>query len=253
MDELYEHINTWAKFLRRDEDNIFNALFFDKEDVTEEDVACFVKEAAEFFDLPLPVVHDSCETMAKVISHNMADYEVFYNWKSLGQSGINNKDAFNLVMTHELCHHVFRSTRFFYCRNEQWNQELVCDFMVGVRAEAYGIATGKYKYVVGSTKACITHPPGYFRKAMVEFGRKAARKVIDQGKKIKVFTLVDDFNEVMEVNCNQLNSDWQFFVRHSDDPKPVHKPKAIEDLPDTNLIKQAVLKYRQQEKSRSNE
>lgn len=241
--EMYASMNEWAKFMRRDDDSIFSALFHDQEIVNSTDVEEFVEATAKFFDLPIPDVYNSCETLAKVISHNNAQYEVHYDWKKLCDAGINNKDAFKLVLTHELCHHVFKSVRFGFCRNESWNQELMSDFVAGIRSKKHYIASGKYKYAIGTTKACPTHPPGYFRKGLFDLGRKTAERL--EHNDFNIHDVTDAFCYIMEVNKKRLNEEWSHFVIHSDDPKPKTTP--IEDLPDTNLIKIAVLKYRKEQ------
>lgn len=48
----YEAMNKWMKFTRRHEANIFNAIFLDKEKVTDEDIASFVTDITTFFNLP---------------------------------------------------------------------------------------------------------------------------------------------------------------------------------------------------------
>ena len=45
---MYKHIAEWRKFLRRHECNVFDALFYDKEDITEEDVKSIVTKVAAF-------------------------------------------------------------------------------------------------------------------------------------------------------------------------------------------------------------
>ena len=86
--ELYAHMAEWRKFLRRHEDNVFNGLFFDKEDITPEEVDKFVYDTAMFFDMPLPQVYDTCDTLAKEIGRSGSDYDIFYNEKLLRDAGI---------------------------------------------------------------------------------------------------------------------------------------------------------------------
>lgn len=52
----YEAMNKWMKFRRRHEANIFNAIFLDKEKVTDEDIASFVTDITTFFNLPRPEI-----------------------------------------------------------------------------------------------------------------------------------------------------------------------------------------------------
>ena len=59
--EVYEHMAEWWKFQRRHECNLFEALFKDREDVTEEDIVAIVTNVAEFFNMPTPEISSKCE------------------------------------------------------------------------------------------------------------------------------------------------------------------------------------------------
>ena len=48
--EMYEQMARWSKFKRRHEANVFNALFYDKENVTEEEINSIISEVATFFN-----------------------------------------------------------------------------------------------------------------------------------------------------------------------------------------------------------
>lgn len=248
--EMYDHINEWAKFMRRDDDSIFSALFHDKEDVSTDEVEKFVSDTAKFFDLPLPHVHNSCETLAKIVSYSDAKYAVFYDWEKLSKVGINNKAAFKLLLTHELCHHVFKKARFGFCRNESWNQELMSDFVAGIRSIMNFIPCGKYKYAIGTTKASLTHPPGYYRKGLFDLGRQSGEEWYKSGKSFNIHDVVDAFCEIMEVNKNNLNKVWMDFVKNSDFKEPKPKVTPVEDLPDNNLVKMYIMKKRKEEEER---
>ena len=83
----------WMKFMRRHEANIFNAFFYDKEEVTDEDITSFVTNVTSFFNLPKPEVTSICETFAKVLlGDNAQQCELAYNIEMLKKVGINNKD-----------------------------------------------------------------------------------------------------------------------------------------------------------------
>lgn len=51
----YNH-KQWMKYLRRHEANVFNAMFYDKENVTEDDVQRIIADVSCFFSLPQPEV-----------------------------------------------------------------------------------------------------------------------------------------------------------------------------------------------------
>lgn len=239
--ELYAHMAEWQKFLRRHEDNVFNALFFDKEDISPEEIAKFVYDTAMFFDMPLPQVYDQCETLAKEISRSGSDYDIFYNEKLLIDAGINNKDAFKLMLTHEICHHTFRNVIFGLLFNERWTHELLCDYMAGVRSYMGGYTTGKYKYTISTFKTSETHPPGWCRKPAFLQGRQTIETILKRGENLRVKDVLDDFKDFIIRNKDVIETEWRRFIEHINDPKPVLKETRLEDLPDTNLIKRYIL------------
>ena len=62
----YNH-QEWMKYTRRHEANVFNAIFYDKEEVTEDDIRCIIADVATFFDLPKPEINGKCESFAEVL------------------------------------------------------------------------------------------------------------------------------------------------------------------------------------------
>lgn len=242
----------WTKSLRRDEDNIFNALFLDKEAISDDEVEAFVLSTAKFFDIAVPEVFNFCKGLAEIKSKGDKDNKLFYNMRNLQEIGINNKDAFKLLLTHELCHLVFRNACFGCCLNESWNHEMMCDFVAGIRAELEDIASGKYKYAVHKTPPSITHPAGSFRKHMVEEGRSIAIRYKETGEAFNLYDIIDPFLSVMEKYAGQLNDEWQRFIISSDEPIKIATRRPVEELPESNLLRQAIERYRNNQKNREN-
>ena len=90
----YDH-QQWMKYMRRHEANVFNAIFYDKEEVTEDDIQRIIADVAKFFDLPTPEINSKCESFAEVLMGDKAgECELSYNLEMLKKVGINNKDAF---------------------------------------------------------------------------------------------------------------------------------------------------------------
>lgn len=241
MHELYAHMAEWHRFQRRDTDNIFNALFYDKENLATDEIMEFVQGTARFFDMPLPQVYDGCETFAKAVSRSMADYDICYNEKLLDGIGINNRDAFKLLMTHEVSHHVFRNVVFGSLANERWTHELVCDYMAGVRSVMCSFATGKYKYAIGASKPSLTHPPGLYRKKAFLHGCKAVEELRKSCGGLQHTDVLDGFKEFIIQSRPMIDDEWYSFLEHVDGPVPAPVETGIEDLPDSNLLKQLVL------------
>ena len=246
QEELFEHMREWNAFVRRHNANIFDVMFKDVDySLKDEELNSIISDVALFFGLEIPVIKAHCDTLAKIEleTGNENSSELYYNWQLLQKSGINNRDAFTLCMVHELTHLYFKDTRFLLCRNERWCQELAAEYVVGIYSALKGIATGKYKYVVKQLPVTLTHPKGEHRAAAVEFARECALKCpwhdIDSsitGLPAFVYGRQKLLNEELQQCVND--------IREKKDVILQSEPLNIEDLPDNNLLKQAVLKYR---------
>lgn len=239
----------WMKHMRRHEANVFNAFFYDREEVTDGDIDRLIGQVAMFFEMPVPAVGRQCETFAKIMTGERAEEcELYYNLKLLQNSGINNRDAFTLCFVHELSHQLFYPVNFMLSDNERWIQELAADLMAGVYACLHHIATGKYKYVLSVQKACISHPNGKLRKEITDYGRLYFEK--RQNPEVHVVTeALRILPAFVYMNYGQLHADWRQVREELVHPVCPSQPAVtrIEDLPDSNLLKQAVLKYRNQQ------
>ena len=241
MEELYAHMVEWQKFLRKHDDNIFNALFKDKENFSCCEIVEFANDTAFFFDVPCPHVYDKCETLAKEISRNGIDYDIFYNKQLLEDVGINNKDAFKLMLTHEICHHVFRDVVFGLLVNEMWTKELVCDYFAAVRSIMAHYDTGKYKYAINNFIASYTHPPGWARKKIFLHGRDIIMKSNMDNKVLKVHDIIDEFKNFIIINKDVLDKEWYMILSLKDSFQTKPANISVCDIPDNNLIKQYIL------------
>lgn len=244
--------HAFYKLLRRHEYNIFNALFKDKEPISEEDIAQRVKRAAQFFDLPIPTILKSSDCLAKISFTDKTELgsEIRYDITKLEDIGINNVDAFEALITHELSHQFLSNYKFNFCRNRGWSVELACDYIVGVRCSANMIASGKYKYAVSQMKASESHPDGEFRIKAVKSGFDFAEWVIRRGKQPTAETALVGINKFLCEHSNQLNESFYKFL--STPPPPVPRERDIIDLPDSNLLKLAVLKHRAEQAHNQN-
>lgn len=235
------------KLLRRHEANVFNALFEDKEPITETDIQQRVRGAARFFELPIPTVIASSNCLAQITysNHTELGSEIKYDIRKLEEIGINNVDAFDALITHELSHQFLSGYRFNFCRNINWSIELACDFIVGVRCSAGMIASGKYKYAVSRMRVTETHPEGSFRLKAVKSGFDYSEWLIRKNVRPMASTAIQGFNKFLCEHSSELN---ESFVRYmTAPPQPPLKERDIMDYPDSNLLKQYVMKHRAQQ------
>mgnify|MGYP004675609017 FL=1 len=240
----YDH-QQWMKYMRRHEANVFNAIFYDKEEVTEDDIQRIIADVAAFFELPVPEINGKCESFAEVLLGDKAEEcELSYNLEMLRNAGINNKDAFTLCFVHEMTHQLLYRYRFLLFCSERWMQELAADLTAGLYAERHHLATGKFKYALSSQKYSITHPNGKLRERIVECGRHyLEQKMVNGAKMINmVLQIMPSF---VFTHKKELKKDWYQLLDELETPPQEPAQCRIEDLPDSNLIKQAVLKCKQ--------
>lgn len=249
-DSRYDDMQRWFAYLRRHNANFFDVFFKDKEDIADENIIAAIEEVAKFFALPIPIMHDKCETIAKVMTSSMAsECELYYNWKMMEKAGINNADTLRLAIVHELSHELLYQTRFLLFENELWIQELAADMVVGAfSAIGSDVATGKYKYVLRQLPASMTHPDGTVRAAIVEYGREYITKLGDQQKEVNnIQEVLKGLPVFVYGHYQELQESWNN-VRWEDEQEESlveTAPIDYESLPDTNLIKQYYLKHKE--------
>lgn len=230
------------KWRRRHEANVFNAHFYDREPITEDQVRLRVEKASEFFDLPVPLMVEGCDALAEITftSEKELGSEIRYDVARLEKAGINNPDAFDVMLTHELSHQFLADKTFSFCRNENWSVELACDFIAGVRCLSAMLASGKYKYAVGTMKVSETHPPGEFRMKAVKSGYEFAQWLSKRNVRASAQWALSGVTQFLLSNSKELNRAFLEFVESPPQPP---KERDIMSLPDSNLIKQYILKH----------
>lgn len=248
-DSLYDDMQRWFAYLRRHNANIFDVFFKDKEDIVDETIVAAIEEIAKFFALPVPVLHDKCETIAKVMTSSQAsECELYYNWQLMEKAGINNTDTLRLAFVHELSHEILYQTRFLLFENELWIQELAADMMVGAfSAIGDDVATGKYKYVLRQLSASMSHPDGKLRAAIVEYGREYITLLRQQGEVNNIQEVLKGLPAFVYAHYQELQESWREVQLDDDEEDAPSEVTSIdyEALPDTNLLKQYYLKHKE--------
>ena len=246
----------WVRFLRRHDANIIDALFLDKDyDIKDDDIKNAVKQVADFFELPVPVIKKRAETIAEVITSDKAEEcQLYYDWQEMEKSGINNREALKLACLHELAHQYLYKTRFLLFENELWIQELAADLLVGGFSVLNGdVATGKYKFVVSRQKATLTHPDGELREKVVVYGRKYVEQLLQQKRYQGIKDILTGLPAFVYSHYQELQESWDRVSLEDSAKEPVkpteRKPIDYESLPDTNLLKQYWLKHKDDKKT----
>ena len=228
-DSQYDDMQRWFAYLRRHNANIFDVFFKDKERITDDDIVATIGKVANFFALPVPVLHDKCETIAKVMTSSQAsECELYYNWQLMEKAGINNHDTLTLAFVHELSHEVLYETRFLLFENELWVQELAADMMVGAfSAIGDDVATGKYKYVLRQLPASLTHPDGKLRAAIVEYGREYLTQLRKQGGRSDIQEVLKGLPAFVYAHYQELQ-DYSRKIGKPQDVEMVFDPAYLE-------------------------
>lgn len=247
----------WVRFLRRHDANIIDALFLDEDyDIKDEDIKDTVKQVADFFELPVPIIKERAETIAEVItSDNAEECQLYYDWWEIEKSGINNREALKLACLHELAHQYLYKTRFLLFENELWIQELAADLLVGAFSVLNGdVATGKYKFVVSRQKGTLTHPDGKLREEVVIYGRKYVINLLQQKRYQGIKDILTGLPAFVYSHYQELQESWDRVSLEDSAKEPVkpteRKPiDYYESLPDTNLLKQYWLKHKDDKKT----
>jgi hypothetical protein len=206
--EYYRIIAEWEDFHHRDDANIFDVMFRDVCDTISEDgLTSIVVEVSKALGVPVPHLNENAEALAYIKSETVDDHEMlelYYNWEMLKKAGINNQNAFELVVTHELAHRYFKDQILGLCANESWSQELACDYMTGVIACEQNLATGKYKWVVGSMYCSKSHPPGEIRKKVVTYAVEYYKDMLSRNEDITLQNCLDGFTVFMMMNGGEI-------------------------------------------------
>jgi len=148
--------------------------------VTEQDCINEIKAACAFFGMPMPASIDNLTYLpygqTMFVNRNresFADDILCYDLAELKRLGVTGKHAFTLIMTHENAHRLMQNTPIEGVNNGQWEQELIADFFMGVRAGIEGIphsALDAVRSGLKDTPGAKTHPTGKLRSDIISYG-----------------------------------------------------------------------------------
>ena len=123
---------------------------FSRFGLTQDDIRDAIKSACDFFNIPQPrMIQDLTNTpggQTMFVNWDRGSYYddvLCYNMQQLIGMKVDSKNAFSLVMTHECAHRVLQNTQFYGPNNGAWEQELCCDYFMGVRAGLWNMDVSK--------------------------------------------------------------------------------------------------------------
>lgn len=206
----FDFMEVWQAFVRRHNATYFDAFLYDREELADEDFRFLLQQVSVFFQLPMPIIKDKCETIAKVMtSENTSECELYYNWQLMKKAGVNNKDSFTLVIAHEMSHQWLHPYRFELFDNELWVQELAADMLVGGFSVLSGdVATGKYKFALSELPPSLTHPDGKLRAKIVDNGRAYVCHLLFARRYHEVKDVLDRLPAFVFSHYSELQESW---------------------------------------------
>ena len=169
-------------------------LYKCKYGLTEEECVIGIKEACDFFGMPMPqFVHDVTGKKAQQTASQSNDPNTL---------GIDDYTAFTAVFTHECAHRYFQNRLLPGPNFGQWEGELVADFFMGVRASLQRMDISKVIDGLARSGGSGTHPTGSLRREYIVYGMQEANFHLIKGKP---FDIEDYFQCFLRYRLNHLD------------------------------------------------
>lgn len=170
-----------------------------------------VQTACAFFGIPMP---------AKIIDQtgnpkegtaflnwdptSYADDQLQFNLDELRSLGVVDYDSFTAVITHECAHRYFQNRTLPGINFGEWEDELVADFFLGVRASVENLKIDSVRKGLGMTTGAGTHPIGRLRYNYVRQGMILANFNLIQHKPINIEEFYQKFLEYRQSHLDEL-------------------------------------------------
>lgn len=184
------------------------------------DLGNAIESACRFFGIPTPdVVYDltnaqNGQTMfVNYDSTTYGDDILCFNLRQLQQLGVTTQDAFSLIMTHECAHRYFQRTTFHGFNHGAWEEELACDFFMGVRATMEHMDISRVTAGLGNTPCSPTHPDGALRQDIITFGQQAVAELQQAGLPLTLPNFMSQFSRYLLLMAPLIYAHQQPFTQ----------------------------------------
>lgn len=151
--------------------------------LTEEECEKEILATCDFFGIPAPwlIQNMTNDNSRQTLIHPMDQKSLYddillYNLNELKGLGVSDRMSFSAVITHECAHRVFQNTLFPGSDSGQWEQELIADYFMGVRAGLQDMDITPVKNALAITPGSGTHPLGRLRDEYIGYGYFEGRK-----------------------------------------------------------------------------
>lgn len=165
---------TMDDFLREAERKFSNIFNLSVAQITEA-----IASACEFFGIPYPdmvynlTYQENGQTMfVNRDASTYADDIICYNLAQLQALGATNQTALSLIMTHECAHRYFQDITFPGMNDGAWEEELACDYFMGVRSGMQNLNIERVAEGLRQTQGGKTHPNGDLRYMAIRQGQQ---------------------------------------------------------------------------------
>lgn len=139
-----------------------------------------IGSACAFFGIPYPdMVYNLTyqqDGRTMFVNSDPSTYDddvICFNLKQLRNLGATNKESFSLIMTHECAHRYFQKTTFPGLNNGVWEEELACDYFMGVRSQMQHMDIRRVAEELGRIQGWKGHPDGDLRYQAIMEGQRA--------------------------------------------------------------------------------
>ena len=171
-----------------------------------------IQTACDFFGIPMPqLVYDITNNpnegtgVFKRMRDTYEDDILQYNMKELVKLGVTNLDAFTLVLTHECMHRVLQRTTLPGRNNGAWEEELACDYFMGVRAAMTGMDEDPVARGLLSTDGWYTHPDGSLRYTFIKQGKQNAYFDLIRRRPVSFQVMYQQFLELLAKHREEID------------------------------------------------
>ena len=208
------------------------------ENLSDEMISQSIKRTCDFFNIEEPALVKEGWTTGLYPNNNctLQDDVLIFNREQLIEMGILDKDALDLVMTHECTHRVLQGME--HLKFDSQKEELCCDYMAGVRAGLNGIDVSQMKISIMYTPESETHPAGGVRVDAIEAGIKFAQEYSAIHGVAPTFNdCLDDFLENLADNSvvnESINLRTEDISAYSDDGETLGSVAFVDNNFDEN-------------------
>lgn len=177
------------------------------------DIQRGIKSACDFFGLNYPMmvedlthVEYGATMFCNANKRSTADDILCYNLEELRQLNVRTPVAFTLVMTHECAHRALQNVRFGGVADGKWNEEMACDFFMGVRAAMQQLDIRDVLVGFQNDGGGAEHPTGELRVGVISFGYQHAIELARRGQRLTFEGLLNDVAAYLDSIEDEMRS-----------------------------------------------